>query len=320
MEMVSPDPTPAIRLKAEKEGMQETLENYEAFRIIAQRTNNLQVVDSKEINTHLKRVQRESAKHQRQVEESLRREENVLAAAGLAASAKTYTPVPSDAQAPSHVLGWLPESQVPSTNVAALPLSRPPHTPTQTPNAAREKDDDDEDVIMADSLTTETQPDATETASGDVDELPPWQLFGEEEEFNLSTGRFGDPEVGRYQELSDSHFRVLPSRVAQKQWSVDRQLLPSSLKDVVQAAELEQERRHDAIETEYQRRLQYAKYRKWDRLIDRAQKKQRAEKEAREEAGLRPLPPKKRLAQLLRKGSDREKVPAAVRARYNRSL
>lgn len=297
-----PPPTPAIRMQKEKEGMQQTLENFEAFRIISQRTNNLQVVDDKEINLHLKRVRRDALRRERKTEEELRRESNILAAAGLAASAKSYTSPPderSDAEGGTHVLGWEGREDDPSS-VAAL-----------------------EDVASA---STDVPLDESNHQSAPLDELPPWELTAGEEEFNLSTGRFGDPDVGHYQELSDSTIRVLPSRAAQKQWSVDRHLLPDNLRDVVARAELEQLRYRESVEEEYTRRRQYAKYRKWDNMIQKAAK--RKEEAATGDGGgegdesrpVRPLPAKKRLAQLLRQGAAKQKVSAAVKEKFNREL
>lgn len=300
-------PTPAIRLQREKDGLQETLENFEAFRIISQRTNNLQVVDDKEINLHLKRIRRDAARRDRKTEESLRRESNTLAAAGLAASAKSYTPPPDDELGgleDSHVLGWADGKSAPKT--AAL--------------------ESGEDYVEGDDGVKESvEQQGEQRRLGDSkpevapDELPPWELAQGEEEFNLSTGHFGDPDAGRFQELSDSTIRVLPSRAAQKQWSVDRNLLPADLKDVVERAELEQLRYRESVEQEYNRRRQYAKYRKWDNMIQRSAKKKEGGRD-KEDGRIRPLPAKKRLAQLLRRGSQTQKVPAALKEKYNREL
>ncbi|AYU79031.1 hypothetical protein conserved [Leishmania donovani] len=308
--LASPAPTPPIRLQKEAEGMRETLENYEAFRVIAQRTNNLQVVDSKEINRHLQHVRQDAMRRERKMENALRRERHVMEAAGIAASAKSFTPTPTENGGEMQVLG-----------VAA-----------RTPLGGAGQDVVLEPTSSQSSALVESQSHCgggEATGKGEdgatASELPPWALFEEEDEFNLSSGHFGDPEVGRFQELSDSRMQVLPSRTAQAQWSVDRQLLPTSLKDIVQEAELEQQRRREVIEKEYERRLQYTRYRKWDRMISKAQQKRRRqaqddreEEEAR--VAVKPLPAKRRLAQLLRKGRDRQKVSAAVLAKYNRSL
>ncbi|KAG5504451.1 hypothetical protein JKF63_04903 [Porcisia hertigi] len=308
--LVSPAPTPPIRLQKEAEGMKKTLDNYEVFRVIAQRTNNLQVVDSKEINRHLQHVRREAMRRERKTEGMLRRERHVMAAAGLAASAKSFTPSPTGDSGELQVLG--------------LSAGSPPDGATQ--NAMVESTS----LLSPGLVESKSRGNGGEAAADAEDgaaasELPPWALFEEEDEFNLSSGHFGDPEVGRFQELSDSRIQVLPSRTAQAQWSVDRQLLPTSLKDIVQEAELEQQRRHEAIEKEYERRLQYTKYRRWDNMISRAQQKRR--RQTHDEIGegegpgvAKPLPAKRRLAQLLRKGRDRQRVPAEMQAKYNRSL
>lgn len=316
-QLTSPPPTPPIRLQKEREGMQETLANYEAFRVIAQRTNNLQVVDGHEINRHLQRVRRDAAQRERRLETALRRERHVMAAAGLAASAKSFTPPPHEDTAVTQVLG-IGEGDGGGDGDGTGPARLA--TPHEGATALIEAGGDA--VREREGAGTEAGGEAS------ASELPPWALFEEEDEFNLSSGRFGDPTLGRYQELSDSKMQVLPTRAAQSQWSVDRQLLPSSLKNIVQEAELEQQRRHDAVEHEYARRLQYTKYRKWDNMIARAQARKRghaaaSEEEEAEEDGaeaVQPLPAKRRLAQLLRKGKDRQRLSTAVRAKYSRSL
>jgi hypothetical protein len=302
-------PTPAIRLQKEEEGMRQTLENFEAFRVIAQRTNNLQVVDSKEINRHLQYVRQDTIRRERKVEHALRRERHMMEAAGLAASAKTFTPLPTEDAGELQVLGV-------TAGEAEARVPPGPDVPPTSLIAAGRADDSDVPAVSKEDLSDD------DVAEDDaVNELPPWALFEEEDEFNLSTGRFGDPSTGRFQELSDSKVRLLPSRAAQAKWSVDRQLLPTSLKDIVQEAELEQQQRREAVEQEYQRRLQYTKYRKWDHLITKAQAK-RLQERAKEAVGgvTQPLPPKRRLSQLLRKGQDRRKVSEEVQAKYRKGL
>ncbi|KPA83867.1 putative mitochondrial hypothetical protein [Leptomonas pyrrhocoris] len=299
-------PTPAIRLQKEEEGMRTTLENFETFRVIAQRTNNLQVVDNKEINRHLQHVRLDAIRRERKMENSLRRERHVMEAAGLAASAKTFTPLPMAGEGEMQVLGVTAgatsTADDPSTTRATLPGG------IQTSLIPADLADGGEE----EAATTE----GDDTA---VNELPPWALFEEEDEFNLSTGHFGDPNIGRFQELSDAKVRLLPSRSAQAKWSVDHQLLPTSLNDVVQEAELAQQQRHEAVEKEYERRLHYTKYRKWDHLIARAQARQSQER-TEESGAAQPLPPKRRLSQLLRKGRDRKRVSEEVQAKFSKRL
>ncbi|RNF10297.1 hypothetical protein TraAM80_01640 [Trypanosoma rangeli] len=286
-------PTPALRQQREKEGMHKTLENYEAFRIISQRTNNLQVVDHKEINLHLKKMQREMLREERRTEETLRRERNLLDAATLAASAKSFSPPEETPPAASRVLGVGGEGRGGS----------PQSLPSESSTAASG------DVLVQD----------------DGGELPPWAIFAGEEEFDISTGRFGDPDVGRYQELGDGRFKVLPSREAQQKWTVDRQLLPGPLQDTLLRAELQQKLRHEAVEARYKQKLQYNRYRKWDSFLRKAQEKRHQAEAANEGENdgngvVCPLPPKRRLSQLLRKGRDKAPVGGALKAKYTRSL
>ncbi|PWU97304.1 hypothetical protein C4B63_16g110 [Trypanosoma cruzi] len=285
-------PTPALRRQQEEEGMHKTLENYEAFRIISQRTNNLQVVDHKEINLHLKKIQKTMLQKERRTEETLRRERNLLDAATLAASAKSFTPPDGTSTTVSRVLGV---NEGGDSNIAKIP---PP------------------------ASTSDTRGDSS--VQEECHELPPWAIFSGAEEFDISTGRFGDPDLGRYQELSDGRFKVLPSREAQDKWTVDRQLLPGPLQDKLQRAELQQKLRHEAIERRYQQKLQYNRYRKWDSFLRKAKEKGQREKSSEEEEeevdAVRPLPPKRRLSQLLRKGRDKAPVEGSVKAKYTRSL
>lgn len=313
-----PPPTPALRLQKEKEGMRETLENFEAFRVIAQRTNNLQVVDSKEINHHLHRVRRDARRQERLAEKSQRREQHLMEATGLAAAAKSFVPPVEEHRKAMQVLGFSASTE---GNLAGLREVReePANDTTDTAPLGSMASTDitllphgDRDAEVDDTGDAELAP---------TGELPPWAIGTEEEEFNLTTGRFGDPRVGRYQELSDSSIRVLPSQAAQKKWSVDRRLLPTALRDVVQAAEMEAQRRHEEVEREYEHRSQYKKYQRWDRLLSSAQEK----KEARRRELLRgevvqPLPSKRRMSQLLRAGCDKQRVSEELLQKYNRSL
>lgn len=287
-----PAPTPALRLATEDAGMQRTLETFEAFRVISQRTNNLQVVDDKEINLHLKRIRREAAAQERKTVEALRREQNIMAAAGLAAIARQFT---------------VPKIEEPgTTRILGLSMGR---------DHSRRLEGEPTEAIAPPAPHS---PSASNIRTDMPDELPPWALFGGEEEFNLTTGSFGDPHMGRYQELSDSQVRLLPSREAQKKWSVDRHLLPTPLREATETAELQETGRVEAVEAEYTRRQQYARYRKWDRFISKAQSKSRAAREAIGKG--RPIPPKLRLSQLLRKGRERAAVSEEMRVRFAKEL
>ncbi|KAG8349145.1 Pentatricopeptide repeat domain [Trypanosoma vivax] len=290
-------PTPALRRQREKEGLHKTLENYEAFRIISQRTNNLQVVDSKEINLHIKKVRQQALQNERRASELVRRERSLQDAAALVSSAKSFRPPDEDNVESSHVLGL-------------------------------------DGVNSEDATCLDSPPDsAAETASGDEGELPPWAICSGEDEFDITSGRFGDPNMGRYQELSDGRFKLLPSREAQKKWVVDRQLLPAPLQDTLHRSELQQQATREAIEKCYKQKLQYKRYRKWDAFLQKAQEKQRlrcAQKREEEEGdidgvnsaslGAKPLPAKRRFSVLLRKGRDRAPISSAIRDKYNKSL
>nr|CCC92101.1 conserved hypothetical protein [Trypanosoma congolense IL3000] len=290
-------PTPALRLQQEREGVHKTLENYEAFRIISQRTNNLQVVDNKEINLHLKAVRREALRRERRAEETLRRERNLLDAAALAASAKTFTASDAESTASSHVLGL--------------------------DEGCDSNDRIDNEIAALDS--TQEESNEEEKQREEASELPPWAICSGEEEFDITSGRFGDPALGRYQELSDGRFKILPSSEAQRRWVVDRGLLPSALQDTLRRAELQQKSREEEIERRYQEKLQFKRYRKWDAFLRKAQNKRKPVESGDEEGdggngACKPLSPKKRLSLLLRKGRDKAPVDDVIRAKYSKTL
>lgn len=289
-------PTPALRRQQEDEGVHKTLENYEAFRIISQRTNNLQVVDNKEINLHLKAIRREALRKERRAEETLRREHSLLEAAALAASAKSFTPPEED--------------MVPSSRVLGV-------------DAEHNNDNESSGRL----LPTSSDWEKGESQEDEPKELPPWAIFNGEEEFNMTTGRFGDPRIGRYQELSDGRFKILPSREAQSRWTVNRQLLPGALQDTLQRAELQQKTRVEAVEKVHQEKLKFKRYRKWDAFLRKAQDKQKGKPQTDDKEGdgdgkksAGPLPAKKRLSLLLRKGKDKAPIDDAVKAKYCKTL
>lgn len=328
-----PDATPALRRQREREGMAKTLENYDAFRVIAQRTQNLQVVDSKEINLHLHKVRREEEKRRRALAEAKRVEEHLMNAQSLAIAATQFdssSPLPSfgddgdptptwwtpaDAGGeggggrPSQVLGW----EAAADGEGSFPLSSSPISNSDTSDAAVTTGS--REAVVAAKKEDDT------TASAPVEELPPWELTAGEEEFDLATGRFGSPEMGRHRELSDSNIRLLPNREAEREWRVDRELLPTSLHHKVKETTLRQESQWEAVEAEYRRRSQYTSYRKWDRLLHRNKaKKEAARRQREEEEGTKgPVGPRKRFAQLLRRGADQQRVSCALREKYNRS-
>lgn len=307
----SPAASTALRRQREKEGMQKTLEHYEAFRLIAHRTQNLQVVDNKEINLHLHRIRREARAAARQAADFSRREGHKEAALSMAeratqfdgpllqvedttpplggaggggrplhSASNRYGTVPHGGggggpwteTTTSRVLGWQ-HASTPSACAAEKDMGNP-EGDAAAPAAAGEEEEEGEDEAVEEKAPTEEEEEG--------DELPPWELAGKEEEFDIATGRFGDPNVGTYRELSDSHIRLLPQHEAQKKWRVDLSLLPSSLKNTVREASQQQERVMEEMEREYQRRLQYKKYKKWDELLRKAKKKKKLEKAALE--------------------------------------
>lgn len=405
----SPAATVALRRQREKEGMQATLDHYEAFRLMAHRTQNLQVVDHKEINLHLHRIRREARAASRQAEDIARREGHRKAALSMAHRATqfdgpllrveegkgggyeggeaggmasswnrggigkdggdVFTSHCSPRSTSSRVLG-LGNPSTPRASPSLFPSSSLDGTRASRKRRRNEPLEEEESPQEEEELKREG-----EQEEEGREELPPWELTGKEEEFDLSTGRFGDPNMGMYRELSDSHIRLLPQQEAEKKWRVDTSLLPSSLKIVLHEATQEQERVVEEMEREYHRRLQYKKYKKWDAFLTRAKEKkkmERAEEDRREYAAQEesrrkweerrrnsnslsiieegkkegregeekssssfsggrergrlprlprgPIPPAKRLSQLLRKGLYRQSVSMSLREKYNPSL
>lgn len=290
----APVPTAAIRLQQESEGLAKTIDNFEAFRIMAMRTKNLQVVDHKEINLHLHRVQRQRRKAERLAEEGARREAHLLQQADLAANATSL----HEHELPSF-------TDMDSTASASRVLGA---------DTILEEDggdeEDDQATPTALTATSDGEADKDEAAQ---DEIPPWALGGGEDEFNLGSGRFGSVELGRYRELADSRIKLLPVRAAQKKWEVDAGLLPATIQEAMR----KHGGRYEAVEKEYQRRSQYNSYRKWDRLLQRADERRQQGKSGDDSGKIKPVPASKRLAQLLRKGADRERVSASLREKYS---
>lgn len=307
--------TRALRLQqqqAEQLGMRETLANYDAFRIIAQRTNNLQVVDHAEINLHLRRVRREADRRERRMTQQQRRESNVLAAAELAAAARRFSScdendVASEAadDTPTSLCG--PDNAHHQTSL---------HGDAPEPEAAKATTSDRVDTSCDDNKVFEPTRERPATTE---EELPPWAIFAGEDEFHLDTGHFGRPELGRYRELSDSAMAVLPSRAAQSTYRVDTRLLPHALRATVQEATWEAQSRAASVEAEYAERRRHRRYRRWDDFLRRAQAKQREQRKSEAEGAQKPLPPRRRMAQLLRRGSDQQRVSPEMINKYTRS-
>jgi hypothetical protein len=105
-------PTLAARREVpEREMALKTLDNFEAFRVIAQRTQNLQVVDSKEGNLHAQHLSRLSKVKDRKADEALRRQRNIAEADAIRSAAKHYTSRERRDAEVSRVLGFGPGSE-----------------------------------------------------------------------------------------------------------------------------------------------------------------------------------------------------------------
>lgn len=85
--------TPSLRRQQHNSDTQKTLENFEAFRIISQRTQNLQVVDSKEINLHIKNEKLATHVREKRSDVHQRRERHLNEAAMLQRQAREFMPI-----------------------------------------------------------------------------------------------------------------------------------------------------------------------------------------------------------------------------------
>jgi hypothetical protein len=85
--------TLSLRRQQHEEDMKKTLENFEAFRIISQRTKNLQVVDSKEINLSINKAKLATNAREKYSDVNLRRETHIKEANMLQRQAREFMPV-----------------------------------------------------------------------------------------------------------------------------------------------------------------------------------------------------------------------------------
>jgi hypothetical protein len=95
----------SLRAQTAAEGIKKTLENFEAFRIVSQRTQNLQVVDSREINLRLKDNRLSSSIGEKKAEMTQRRERNLMASEMLQKQASEFVPPMEDRSSEMSVLG-----------------------------------------------------------------------------------------------------------------------------------------------------------------------------------------------------------------------
>ena len=118
--LVTPEPTLSARRQvSEKDVALKTLDNFEAFRIMSQRTQNLQVVDSAESNLHAQHLARITRTKERKADELLRRQRNLAEAAVIKESAQHYTSMERRDAEVSRILGL-------DAGVADAPPELPP--------------------------------------------------------------------------------------------------------------------------------------------------------------------------------------------------
>lgn len=274
LQTASPPSTPSLRLQAAQQDLTKTLDTFEAFRIISQRTKNLQVVDSKEINTQLRKKNVLEKTMTKVTERDQRREKHLLEAEALRQQAKLFRPEDPVDDDETHILGL-------GDTVRAVP------SPNNRP-----------------------------------EELPPWVVSREQggERFNFKTGRFGNPELGRYQELSDGKFKVLPVKESLEQFEADVKFLDRNLRDSVEASRLNETLRDEAIAKEKELKLQRKGYRRFESFVSRAKEKQQRLRQDDETEVVKPLPPPRRMSAILRHGKDRTKVSATDIRNFSKSL
>lgn len=278
-------PTESLR-RQQSSDMKRSLENFEVFRLIAQQTKNLQVVDSKEVNLLLKEQGLQRNKQERRAEQQTRQDRYLADAEALRVAARQYRGAPverGESPAAPSVLG----------------LTRSAASATmQLPESQQQK----EDEVVG-------------------DELPPWALHNEMtgDHLNFKTGRFGDPTKGRYQELSDGRFQVLPNRESETVHRTNLELLSPDLKDQVMQAKLNEEM-HEAERTrEREEKMKYHKFQKFSSFIARAKDKSKKQKQQKDEE-VRPIAQRRKMSFHLQRGRDTASVSDELRAKFKKQL
>lgn len=253
--------TPSLRRQQHDADMKKTLENFEAFRIISQRTKNLQVVDSKEINLSVNKAKLSKNLQEKYSDVNRRREMHLNEAQMLQRQARELLPIAA--------------SSTQSSNSRVL-------------------------------------------GSGDQNELPPWALESTSGAlYNFKTQRFGDPNKGSLQELSDGRIRLMPNREAQQTHRVETNSLPTSMRDSVQQAELVEQQIANAKAAVVEEKMEHRKFKKFSSFVQQAKRKEQLAKDALPPE-LKPLKPKQRMASQLRRGRGTQTIDAAVKETFFR--
>lgn len=296
-------PTPALRAQAEARDLEKTLEAVDAFRIISQRTKNLQVVDDKELNLHLVKTRAAAITREKYDQTAARRERHLREAEALQQQARTFTGASLDDSSEGE------EHQVAKNNRA---LESDDKTRilgwTSTPTATPKSDESDRGIPPA--PTTQRN------------ELPPWAVESDSgATYNFKTKRFGDPLQGRYREMDDGRFKVVPNREAQTTHDVDVKTLPAPLRDAIESAQRNEALKSATETAAREEKLKFASFRKFDRFVARAKEKKRQEREERLGAnGATPVGPKRRMSYHLIAGRDGRRLQRDEVNQHHRPL
>lgn len=228
-EMLESASAPRVE-EMERLAAQKTLESYEAFRVVAKRTKNLQVTDGGkgEVNVSVRSAERDAKMARRKVEEASRKERHLSAIEALKSGAVDYKSPEFDY---SSLLREEEEKRISAMKSGKLNVPKVEQSPLNETKAERllrlRKQYHDFKVYSHQLKDEELVRNATVT--GERKELPPWEIGSGLRPFNIDTGRFGNPNEG-YIEQSDGNVRLMPSHQSlANTYAVDPALLPPEI-------------------------------------------------------------------------------------------
>jgi hypothetical protein len=176
---------------SERQMALQTLDNFEAFRVMAQRAQNLQVVDSNESDLHVRHLARLNKTREKRADEALRRQRNVAEAESIRRSAQHYTSREKRDAEVSRLLGFGPGSQ--------------PEAPTELPPWAI-RDTRETFDLRSGRFGVEGQARLQELSDG---KIKLQDVFASEKEFHVDRGFLppGDRDTVARLELAESSAR-----------------------------------------------------------------------------------------------------------------
>ena len=306
-------PTLAMKLRRqETQGTTASLENYEALRIIAKRTKNLQVTDGvNEINTSVRRAAFVETRAAEKSAQDARQRANVNAAEELKRRATQYSPSEDRLNfgqvlhekhkellaKSSRVMVGSEVSYIGSSPDKLSNQHAPMHKLTTT---KRQKAKADIESIL-DSTSTE---------------LPPWELDSASQPFNVDSGRFGDPTMGRYMELNDGNIQLMPQHESLAVHHAASALLPKQDREALlrHKVHLDATRQKDAAEQSFKENVN--QFRRFKQMVARSQERSLRENVA--DAKVEPVQERRRMRYTLRTGRDKKAIDRQRFERFTR--